>query len=60
MPPLCGVNEKLLAEALKNVDQLKKRRLVCDCVCVCVCVHARACACVCVCVDVCERVRGEL
>jgi len=26
MPPLCGVNEKLLAEALKNVDQLKKNR----------------------------------
>ena len=56
MPPLCGVNEKLLAEALKNVDQLKKRRLVCDCVCVCVCVcvrvhvHVRVCACVCMCV----------
>lgn len=29
MPPLCGVNEKLLSEALKNVDQIKKnRRLV--------------------------------
>ena len=29
MPNLCGVNEKLLSEALKNVDDLKKsRRLV--------------------------------
>ena len=29
MPPLCGVNEKLLSEALKNVDQMKRnRRLV--------------------------------
>ena len=26
MPPLCGVNEKLLSEALKNVDQIKKSR----------------------------------
>ena len=48
MPPLCGVNEKLLAEALKNVDQLKKRRLVCDCVCVCVCTHVYACVWMCV------------
>ena len=31
MPPLCGVNEKLLSEALKNVDELKRnRRLVSD------------------------------
>ena len=29
MPPLCGVNEKMLAEALKSVDELKRnRRLV--------------------------------
>lgn len=26
MPPLCGVNEKLLAEALKEVDQVKKNK----------------------------------
>ncbi len=26
MPNLCGVNEKLLSEALKNVDDLKKSR----------------------------------
>lgn len=26
MPPLCGVNEKLLSEALKNVDQMKRNR----------------------------------
>ena len=26
MPPLCGVNEKLLSEALKNVDEIKKNR----------------------------------
>ena len=31
MPPLCGVNEKMLAEALKSVDELKRnRRLVRD------------------------------
>ena len=31
MPPLCGVNEKLLSEALKNVNQMKRnRRLVRD------------------------------
>ena len=28
MAPLCGVNEKLLAEALKNVDELKKSKKV--------------------------------
>ncbi|CAI8002435.1 Protein kinase C delta type [Geodia barretti] len=26
MPPLCGVNEKMLAEALKSVDELKRNR----------------------------------
>ena len=28
IPNLCGVNERLMAEALKDVDEVKKKRLV--------------------------------
>ena len=31
MPNLCGVNEKLLSEALKNVDEVKKNKKVSTC-----------------------------
>ena len=49
---LCGINQKLLAEALTQVSQVGHPNVcasVCLCVNMCLCVSMRLCAYVCIC-----------